>query len=427
MKQVRNVVAGVVFAAAIAFTLSNCRSGSLAQPTTSEKKDSPRYPWPFAEKPKPTIDQLAVQDVHGGLSTIQPSHTHTRDYFLLADFLFWNAQEDGLDFADKAIRKDNLDYKGKNIEPDFDRWAPGARLGLGFFFGWDDQWNFGLTWTYFHNKATEHAHTSDPFLMFPTWGGGSGIQGTTSPFKIPAITGNHVLAASADWRLNYNIFDLEIGRNYFISKAIAFRPRVGIRGSSIDQHYDVHYHSLYQDLSFPFSHEGSSSMKATNDSWGIGPRLGCDLSWHFTEHWGLVGSLSGSLLYGRFDVEQKYDGFMIEENLLAFPITTSLVPLLNKNKFHKNLVQPNLDTSLGIEWETRARKNKNHVSIGLFYELSYWFRQNQLVRTTTNGLFQTQSQFFASTPFFGIEQSQYERELGDLSLQGVTLKMRVDF
>ena len=89
------------------------------------------------------------------------------------------------------------------------------------------------------------------------------------------------------WKLHYNVLDLEIGRNYFISRKIALRPHVGLRGVWIDLDYTANYASEWTFQTLPaataISLAANTAFKATNDFEGIGVRSGGDLMWHFSD------------------------------------------------------------------------------------------------------------------------------------------------
>ena len=61
--------------------------------------------------------------------------------YLVADFIYWKVQEDGLDYAQKGLggTANPVTSKGKVYEPDFS-FEPGVRVGLGLNLahdGWD--------------------------------------------------------------------------------------------------------------------------------------------------------------------------------------------------------------------------------------------------------------------------------------------------
>ena len=121
-------------------------------------------------------------------------------------------------------------------------------------------------------------------------------------------------------------------------------------------------------------------------------------TWFFGRHFSLFGSISGALLWGRFDTNNK------EARDLPTGDVSSLVV---KDTFHR--VVPNAQMALGLSWDANLNDEQNHLGIKLGYEFQYWWRQNQ---------FLNEEQAF----FFGLQH-----ESTDMTLNGVTLDVRFDF
>ncbi len=244
-----------------------------------------------------------------------------------ADFIYWRADEDGLEYVTKKhhIHKPGI------------AWDPGFKFGLGYTF--HDFWGLFFKWTYLHTRQNGHQHGS----LLPWWN-----------------DSKHVRKASAHWRLHYQTYDLNVARDYCVHPKLVVRPYTGLRGALIDQDYKVKYDAKH--------------FKADNDFGGVGVRLGSELRWYMTRRFALKGDLSGSLLYGHFDVHERK-------------------PHLKQNL---SRVAPNLEAFLGFQWERRP------VTISLGYEFSEWFSQNQMTR-------------------------HFDKVHGDLGLQGATLELLFEF
>ncbi len=336
-----------------------------------------------------TLEGVGEQNVHGGWQGKSAPYLHTGGFSVEADFIYWRADEDGLDYVLTNNGSHTVFHKpGVN-------WDPGFKVGVGYTWGNQDFWDLFVRWTYLNthqdgNKKTSLGDASN--VLTPVWS--------------PAVTGQEALSASATWQMRYNTWDLEMGRDYFISKTLALRPHMGLRGASIRQHYDTKYLGVINLVSTPVP-IFKTGMKAENSFWGIGARAGAQLNWHFTRDWSVIGSVSGSLLYGHFDLNQKINGVLG----VVTPTTFHF-----KDEFSK--VATNLEAGLGFEWETFFCDDDYRVAISLSYEFSEWFSQNrmkefELFNNVINGQ-------LTGTTWVGDKK-------GDLGLQGGTLRVRFDF
>jgi hypothetical protein len=272
-------------------------------------------------------------------------------------------------------------------------WDPGFKVGAGYTWGCQDFWDVFLRWTHLDSdqsgeKKTPLSDTSRALL--PVWS--------------PTVLDQQASRAHASWQVRYNTLDLELGRNYFISKTVAIRPYVGIRGASILQHYEAKYRGVIT----PLAPDLRTHMKAENNFRGLGARAGAQLRWHFVSDWSIFGSVAGSLLCGWYDLHQKLKGAT-----LIPPVV--LTPFGFKDSFTK--VATNLEASLGFEWEYFFSDDDYRVAVSVAYEFSEWFSQNRMKQfnLVDNGI-NTQ-----------VGVATVGSQNGDLGLQGATLQVRFDF
>ena len=71
---------------------------------------------------------------------------------------------------------------------------------------------------------------------------------------------------------------------------------------------------------------------------------------------------------------------------------------------------PNADLFLGLRWDGYVNKQKQHVGVGLGWETQYWWSQYRELKQVAYG---------GSNSMKAWPQ--------DLSIQGVTLKVKIDF
>jgi hypothetical protein len=369
-----------------------------------------------AEKPTYTAKAIAEQNVHGTLGGKNPAHTTSKGPLITADFLYWRADEDGMEFANEvkthgagtSLQGNSLNLHGE--------WKPGVRAGLGWLFGACDQWDLYANWTYFRDKAHMSASTKNPRKFFvPTW---SNILGASAN------------SPQASWTLNVNLLDLEIGRNYFISRKIALHPHVGLRGAWINQSYHADYTGawFFSNLPGPVVNvaRANTSFKAENNFKGIGVCTGADLMWHFTDHFGILTELAASLLYGNFKINEHFNG----ARPAIIDATTGLISYQIQEKKDFNRVRANIEAFIGLFFETGLYHDRYHFTLSAGYELSEWFQQNEMVSLFV----ENDVEILGATPSIPVSLAAATnrdmiaiRQSGNLGFQGLTIKAAFNF
>lgn len=305
-------------------------------------------------------------------------------WYIFADALYWHADVGSSDWANDVRATVNNHQKTKNHSLDF-KWDWGFRVGLGANID-HDMWdtNFYYTW-FFTDNSNSAGRSNTSFL--------AGELGDD-------FIGVNPNSGSIHWDIHYSMFDWELGRWYYVSKNLALRPHVGIKGGWIDQDIKLKYRNQ-AGVQGPVS----AHQKLENEFWGVGPSVGVNTMWvlgnagkAMDHRFSLCGDFSGALMYGHFEVEDKYK---------LFNRGGAQTSSVKRTGLTRNLAAAMLQGFLGLSWDTAFNKGKNHFTLKAGYELQYWFRQNQLVWTD---LF-----------------SANHRLSDDLALQGVTAEFRFDF
>ncbi len=373
------------------------------------------------------VKAISFTDVHGTVGGKNPAYLKKGGFYLSADFLYWKAQEDGLEYAATFTPTDDtgLSFSEKLKGVNF-RWKPGFRIDAGYVFGMHDSWDLGLEWTWFYGKARSSVSipasssslinpaVSPSSFIFPTWGSESFAAISEVPLQLQPLI-SPCLNASATWSLHYNMLDFDLGRHYFVTKAFSLKPYIGVRGGWINQDYIAEYAEVLNRTLFP------AQMRADFDFKGVGPRLGLDLHWHFNCQWSLVGEVSGAVLYGPYKSRQTYTSFVAILDAGDFDLAA---PLVYTNVRNQHPFQANFETALGLQWEEEfisVHMHRRHrLSLGAYYEFSQWFRQNRLIRS----LPQIETDILLQN---NVDNDFFIKEHGDLGLQGFSIKARLDF
>lgn len=306
------------------------------------------------------------------------------DVFITGDFLYWQAHQNGMAYAVKSKGSDL--YHSSTKEMDF-RWDPGFRVGL----GWNtphDGWDIYANWTSFYTKANGKKGTKGS-TIYPTF---------IDPNFIASYQDYTPSVAKAHWRLNLNMIDLEMGREFFVSKWLTLRPFVGLRTAWIHQRLDVEYKNMQTSNATNVNYE----TELKNKYWGIGVRPGLNTQWGLGCGFSIYGNSAISLLYGFFDLDQEQ---------YAKPTSGALTKYI-KNAHSYHVDRAIAEVQLGIRWEHMFANDHAHFSIQAGWENFVFFGQNQFDK-------------FVNSDNYG--RGVFVSNQGDLTTQGYTLSIRLDF
>ena len=262
-------------------------------------------------------------------------------------------------------------------------------MGLGTDFC-HDGWDLYAEYTWFNSTTDKHisgfAVDSTPLGAVSLVDGYWNVNGD---FTLGSIA---YTSSSAKWRVNMNVVDLEIGRNFYVSPRLMLRPFYGLKGAWNKQHMNVNFDGVHVSAPVPAPAELATTNKIKN--WGIGVRGGMDASWHFTRSFSLIGDMAFTALWEQFKVT-RYDT-MAESGVVG-----SVVDL----KEGLYVVKPIIEWMLGLKWETGLSCDTYHLAISAAWEEQVWFGQNKFLRIP------------GSAPTTG----------DDLTFQGLTVDVRFDF
>ncbi len=323
-------------------------------------------------------------------------HLEGRDYqgFITASYLYWNAQQEGMDLATTAtynsvsntITKSGI--TSKTLIQDFD-YNSGFKVGLGCHFEHCDNWALRADYTRLH--LTTNTSKSAPSESSK----GNALYLTDWFFQASNINQNPAAEhLHSSWNLNLDWLDVSISRALYQGKRFTATPFAGLRSSWISQSLNLKLSDVLNFLP-PFSTTNSHNRLC---SWGIGPRMGLDAHFLIGAGFRLQGEIGASLLF------TKYSGISHSEDPLA----------LGGNKIEYKLngytcLRTMMESNLGIGWGRYFSKNRYHIDLSATYDFNYLWGQNMM--RTLNDIH-----------IIGSSSSAY-----DLSLQGLTLSAAFHF
>lgn len=319
---------------------------------------------------------------------------------LEVSFLYWQAQEDGLEFAIKnnpTLTPASTLYANMNgeiIGLNF-HWEPACKVNANVIF--PNGWDFDVRWTTYYSKSkhmtsnsTVNAATTSG--LFPLWVLPQSYSTT------PAVYGQ----ARGLWNIHLNTLDFELGANTFLTPHLSLRFHGGVKALSILQKYRVRYFNGITALGIRML---PSRVAMSNDCCGIGPRIGFNSKWLITRGWSIAADLAGSLVLNRFKMKRSDADRAVAVDGDPVYLESSKV----REAFYA--FRPNLETLLGFSWDTCYGCNCQYTFGFLAaYELQYYWEQNMLPQLVSTQL------SFLDFP-----------ARGDLHCHGLTATLRFGF
>jgi len=316
-----------------------------------------------------------------------PKVRNGMDLNLSAAFLYWTARLDTLTYAKTGfndLATGGPSKKGEVQSVDWS-WDPGFKVGLGWNFC-HGCWDMALQYTWFYTNVGDSKRSQS---LRP------GFELFTSTF--PDIDSPYFDKAHAHYDLHYQVGDLDLGRNYYVSKSLKLRPFVGIKGTWQKQDYNVFFDTppvqvLFQQFLFNYSARFDHTL------WGIGLRGGLNTSWQFSKVFSLYGNMSFSGMWLHYDIDRK-DKYTLTDTTLQIETDVTTVNMQDQLR----IVKPVIELSIGLRAETYYSCGRYHILLEAGWESQIWVNQTLFISLSDN----------------------YDRF--DLTLQGLTAKVRFDF
>ncbi len=301
--------------------------------------------------------------------------------YVAAELIYWNVREDGLSYTASGMSNGtSVTDRGsfKQIDWEYD-------LGFKAIAGYHlphDGWDVLARYTYLRSNPTSSTSSqSVNSNLIPLWNIGAN-------FTNFQVGDNSLRFAKGEWDLDFNTVDLELGRNFMLSRRLKMRPFIGLKGSWIDQDYKVTY-TVQDVIADPIE---TYQMKNDQDTSGVGLRAGFNSAWQFSNYFSLYGNFGITALWNKFDIDRKD----------TFNESGSTQTQINiENDFYT--IKPVIELGIGLRLDYYLADNRYHLRLQAGWEEQYWAEFNQLFKLR--------------------EESAH----GDLNLQGLDVKVRFDF
>lgn len=309
---------------------------------------------PKTSKMQPTYQTAPSCGLHEGDCCLARSCKCAMGGAVELDFLYWRAENPGFtvgyEQTNPLCSSSSVQNVGDILRLDA-KWDPGFRVGTGWNTDWD-RWDVFADWTWFKDRSSDswsYDTATVKLGFYPQWP----VEVGTTPYVYKHVEGS--------WRLLHNVFDLELGRAYYITKALSLRPHWGLRGGWLNQKFKSCFSSPVSAGSYEYDFHGK------NNYWGIGPRVGIHGQWHINDSsWSVLGKASTALLLGETKVH-----FQTES------MATSSSPVVTERSYcdHFSHLVPNLQIFLGLDWGSCLDCEKYYLGINAGWETTIYWNQ----------------------------------------------------
>lgn len=343
-----------------------------------------------------------------------PAVSNGADIYIQADYIYWYASELGVNYVGSNFYLNQTTFfKGQSPQSDYtapkgrvytpgNKASSGFKVGMGIDFDYDG-WDLGVIYTWYRNH-----HQSS--VAAPLNAEGKVTTNLAPIIYQEYFDGSHLVYADSSLKLDLNVIDLELAREFYISPKLILRPYLGSKATWGRQEFLIHETLRGERKTlYPFEASESSNLAESfyttankQGNWGFGMRCGMDMSWLFTKSFSLYGKASITLLWQylraeRVDLYNSIEDLMTNEVLL-----TNYQDVNYHQRVH--VVNPIFETQIGLRYDYLFSEERYRFRAQLGWECQAWLGQN---------VFLTQ---------YGDGQNVY-----DLTLQGLTAQLRLDF
>lgn len=301
-----------------------------------------------------------------------------KGWFLTFDVLYWQSKVGGMEYviSDGANVFSPIVHTTNPREAEFD-WTFAFKAGIGYKF-FHDGWDTHFEYTYFHNNGSDSYAVTKPSALHPLQ-----EQEISLITAVTAadIANSNILKfceqSSTQLKLSFNDINLDLGRDFFVSKYLSLRPSVGLKASWISlkssSQYtggDIRHTFLVGTVSVAEAGLGTNILYANiNEKFnGIGPRASLDTKWYLGNDISIYGDLAGALEFGYFRLDSNATFTGQPANSIS-----------DTQKIHR--LVPTVDFELGLMYEKFMMCDTQHFSISLGYETQYFWDVNYITYT----------------------------------------------
>lgn len=333
-----------------------------------------------AEASQSSNDSQAQGDhssVIGVNRSARPTLAEGCHVWVKAEALYWKAAEENIPYVivNQGISPQEPSHiRIKNATFD---WAGGYRLSAGHVIS-HDQWDWAVCWMSIANQGSQSDRGSLPAI---------GASHLIEPIGYQNTISSVVTRSHGKWKIDLSQAEANLGKAFFVSRALQLRPMGGVRSSWIDHHSHVEFYDPNAQV--------TTKHRGNWDFWGIGLLAGLQADWMLAKEWSICSFANYTLLGGFSKIKQESP-------------TTDY-------RFRKSFrcLRAICDFGLGIQW-AHCFKQRCRISLKVAYEYHLYPEQNQFINNT-------------NMVEAGVVAGSFTKNPGALTYQGGSFAAQIDF
>jgi hypothetical protein len=326
--------------------------------------------------PQPQQEAVTTQPKAMITPAVAPRVRDGAGFIFTADFIWWKTNIGGMEYATTGYADGGTVYvpfgsspkQGQVVQPNFD-FEPGFKLGAGLDFAYDG-WDLYANYTWLNGETKRNSISSHK--------GSAALTLIQMVDLYGDVYINELTKESSEWKQHFNVVDLELGRNFFISRHLTLRPHFGLKSAWIDERFKLK--CLEVDTKY------LDKLTRKQNLWGIGIRAGLNTVWHFSRNWGLYGDIAATGLWSDFHVKFK--------DKQTYSTTATSANTLN-TRYVITEVIPVFELGLGLTYMAWFDDDQYLFQVSAGWEEQVWLDFNHIIDPS---------------------------RIGNLSLQGLTIK-----
>lgn len=287
------------------------------------------------------------------------------------DYLFWTATQDGLSYATISSATipatDGLSYLGEKdlfLDP---KWSSGVRGSLGIK-PLNSFWDTNLSYTYYSTKSSKSVHAESLSIASSPSDKSAGkiLLGTFSYDLFAEFPGPMEFDNASSWKLNFNRIDWELGRKIVIGSDFSLRPFFGLQGLSTTQKVSGSLNTVFLGLYGALPITNVITLNGKNCFDALGLRTGFNGSFHFGYGFDFYGNISGSILWGKFEINQECGQVNVNSEREMIALSKETIDHSHQASIF------NCDLGLGFDWKHCFVKTKQVVLLRFGWEQHFY-------------------------------------------------------
>ena len=301
-----------------------------------------------------------------------PRVAHGADVYVTADFIWWKASEGALPFFITGLNESAIpDEKDESIFTSPTRgkilamgesWAPGFKVCVGLNLG-HDGWDIQTQYTWLHTSHSDSHKEKSGVILDPPQ-----IHAHSDKLRYDSID------VTSRKNLHFNVMDLNLGRNFYLSQFFTTRPYIGIKGTWQKHTWDVV--SSLNNLKLKTGDDkevavtGPLTSSKHYDVWGLGIRNGLNAAWHLSKSFSLYGDVALSSLWTNCYKSTQHAKLEDKEKKKH----RTLVDIANEAAQSS---KPIIELGGGIRWDKWFYDDTYHFAMQLGWEQQNWMDWSQ--------------------------------------------------